>query len=275
MMSEAPKIPKSNLQPVKNMSNQQTIAQPEHSSTNDKVATNLQANQKTVGNLPANQKAVENLPASQKLVKTATVPELKNVLQVRNSTALPLPKQQTEYLIRNVSASTESSRSTTSKAGEEGELGSGDINEETDYESGDDEDEEYDDSDQEEEEEENNEKKNVKQVDTVSYTKTYNRPRRAVSVQTQNIPLKQTVRTSNSTLDRNIMNNEPSTVPHGQTSTEKEFGSNTDDRDSEKGNESEKPSTWSIDISEGKSVEWSRDIDEHPKRLQNFFQQNQ
>ena len=133
--------------------------------------------------------------------------------------------------------------------------------------------EEYDDSDQEEEEdEENNEKKNMKQVDTVSYHKTYNRPRRAVS---QNIQLKQTVRTSNSTLDRNIMNNEPSTVPHGQTSSEKEIGANIDDRDSEKGNESDKPSTWSIDISEGKSVEWSRDIDEQPKRLQNFFQQNQ
>ena len=133
--------------------------------------------------------------------------------------------------------------------------------------------EEYDDSDQEEEEdEENNEKKNMKQVDTVSYHKTYNRPRRAVS---QNIQLKQTVRTSNSTLDRNIMNNEPSTVPHGQTSSEKEIGANIDDRDSEKGNESDKPSTWSIDISEGKSVEWSRDIDEQPKRLQNFFRQNQ
>ena len=136
--------------------------------------------------------------------------------------------------------------------------------------------EEYDDSDQEEEEdEENNEKKNMKQVDTVSYHKTYNRPRRAVSQLTQNIQLKQTVRTSNSTLDRNIMNNEPSTVPHGQTSSEKEIGANIDDRDSEKGNESDKPSTWSIDISEGKSVEWSRDIDEQPKRLQNFFQQNQ
>ena len=133
--------------------------------------------------------------------------------------------------------------------------------------------EEYEDSDQEEEEdEENNEKKNMKQVDTVSYHKTYNRPRRAVS---QNIQLKQTVRTSNSTLDRNIMNNEPSTVPHGQTSSEKEIGANIDDRDSEKGNESDKPSTWSIDISEGKSVEWSRDIDEQPKRLQNFFRQNQ
>ena len=89
-----------------------------------------------------NQKT-EKLPTKQKLVKSASVPELKRlpaVHQVWNSTALPLPKQQAEHVMRNASVSTESSRGTTSKSGEDGELGSGDINEETDYESGDDED---------------------------------------------------------------------------------------------------------------------------------------